>query len=731
MRDVMITGIGSTRFGKLEGRGVQNIAVEAANAALARSGVERKDIGASLEDAIARLRNSPSSLTKGMMEYANALAGKTNRFDRVVIDSSEHAALGVRAWQALQRIGGRATILGNAQSVLSQTLGLPSTIADVGPVNMIKGLARYTANDTTIEKSNFVTARLTRVDPAVRSAAMKVENALGMPLQKMENEYISLTWYGEYEAALQDGYKGQEAILEADRRTERVVAGRGIADRPEIYRSTIANGFLQYTLEVNAQNQKFWKDFDAKQKGQYMMGAFVMNHLMGMVTGFEPLPDFIEVAMDTFDDFTDEDDERNAKDKAIDGGRRALGEVASMNPFVSAGANSLMTKEQRQQYFGEDSDLGRFPGQAAPIQVAGRAGKVVSSLANREFRNARDEALRVLPAGNQARKTIQGAETISRGYVIDRGGNPTFAGPDNPFEVGQSLLFGQYSTPNAREYFENDRRSFRGEDGERIKELNSSEAKQYIKLLNTQKDAEGEAKAEGFNAGQTRNAIALATGGSYSDYAEQYDLQDAQPSNATGLEAFTEDMPGLSTAKQIVKGTGRFSELPEGIADEWLSRNGFTREDVLLDVAAEEKVSDKADYLTPLIQGKAPQQQFEALVPYLGETLGGNYFASYGTLRELRDRGVITEDTYQLIRNATNPRSTGSGSGSTGSNRRGGSRRGRSSNTSSKQAAKRAISIAKASLNDSPSISINSKTPSIKVEVDDPGIGKKFKKSVS
>ena len=46
MRDVVITGIGSTRFGKLEGRGVQKIAVEAANDALSRSGIERKDIGA-------------------------------------------------------------------------------------------------------------------------------------------------------------------------------------------------------------------------------------------------------------------------------------------------------------------------------------------------------------------------------------------------------------------------------------------------------------------------------------------------------------------------------------------------------------------------------------------------------------------------------------------------------------------------------------------------------------
>lgn len=42
----MITGIGSTLFGRLEGRGIESIAVEAANQALQRSGVERSDIGA-------------------------------------------------------------------------------------------------------------------------------------------------------------------------------------------------------------------------------------------------------------------------------------------------------------------------------------------------------------------------------------------------------------------------------------------------------------------------------------------------------------------------------------------------------------------------------------------------------------------------------------------------------------------------------------------------------------
>lgn len=46
MREVMITGIGSTPFGRLEGKTVVSMAVEAGAAAIARAGVERRDIGA-------------------------------------------------------------------------------------------------------------------------------------------------------------------------------------------------------------------------------------------------------------------------------------------------------------------------------------------------------------------------------------------------------------------------------------------------------------------------------------------------------------------------------------------------------------------------------------------------------------------------------------------------------------------------------------------------------------
>ena len=46
MRDVAITGIGSTRYGQLDERTVQSIAVDAANQAIARAGIDRHEIGA-------------------------------------------------------------------------------------------------------------------------------------------------------------------------------------------------------------------------------------------------------------------------------------------------------------------------------------------------------------------------------------------------------------------------------------------------------------------------------------------------------------------------------------------------------------------------------------------------------------------------------------------------------------------------------------------------------------
>ena len=419
-----------------------------------------------LQDAFKEKFNDTNvdKVVNAWQEYANALSGKTNAIDRAIIDKTgDSGQPALKAWQGLQRIGGRATILGNAQSVLSQTLGIPSTIADAGLKNTLVGLKNLASNNDVIKKSRFVTSRLTDVASPIRSNASKAMDALGVPLKVVEQEFVKMTWYAEYEAAKQKGFEGDNAIREADRLTERVVAGRGIADRPEIYRSTVANGLLQYTLEVNAQNQKFFKDFNYKQRAKYVAGAFVMNSIMASVTGFEPLPDFLNAGIETLEDFGEEDD-RSFADKLGAGVQRFTGEAANMNPFFMAGAN-VLPQELRKNVFGEDSDVGRFDGQAAPIQVIERGIKSGKNLIEGNVSKAAEEAVRgFVPAGNQIRKSATGAAALDRGYAVDGGGNPTFPVSNDPINATKSLLFGPNSTKAARTYYDTNQRGITGKD---------------------------------------------------------------------------------------------------------------------------------------------------------------------------------------------------------------------------------------------------------------------------
>ena len=430
---------------------------------------DEKTVKADLRDAFKEKFNDTNidKVINGWQEYANALAGKTNALDRTVVDKmGDTGPVALKGWQTLQKIGGRATILGNAQSVLSQTLGIPSTIAHAGGKNTLVAVKKLATNDPIIEKSRFVQSRITNVNSPIRSNVSKGLDALGIPLQVVEQEFVKMTFYAEHEAALARGFKGDEAVVEADRMAERVVAGRGIADKPEIYRSTVANGVLQYTLEVNAQNQLFWKDLTPVQKGKYVAGAFVMNSILASVTGFEPLPDFLGATLDTIKDFSedDEDDERSTVGKIGGTAQRFASEAANMNPFVMAGAN-ILPQELRKDVFGQDSDVGRFDGQAAPVQVVERGIKGVKSLIEGDVQNAAEEVSRgFIPAGNQLRKTVTGAQALVRGHAVDGGNNPTFPVSADPINATKSLLFGPNSTSGARAYYDNKQGNITGKD---------------------------------------------------------------------------------------------------------------------------------------------------------------------------------------------------------------------------------------------------------------------------
>lgn len=416
-----------------------------------------------LTEDFEKYRNGDNSkLITGFQEYANALAGKTQRFDRQIIDASKGTEMGLRGWQGLQRVGGRGTVLGNAQSVLSQTLNQPLTLADAGVKNYLKGVASSLTGNTPIDKSPFIRARATKVDSPFKGVGQKALDVGGVPLEQVELAMVKTTWNAEYHKAVEKGFKGQKAIMEADRATEQVVAGRGIADKPEAYRSTAANGFLQYTLEVAATNKKFWQDLSPTQKATYVAAVFGANSVFGLVTGYEPLPDFLGATVDTAQDFADPNDKRSAAQKAVGGAQRYASAGVEMNPLATAGVNTFLNKDQRQAIFGKDSSLGRFEGTAAPVQVVRNTVDAASKLTKKQYGAAASSAIKNAPYGNQVNKTATSAAMLARGYATDAKGNPTYAAPTSPIGKVQSLLFGPNSTKNAQNYYNNNQRPITG-----------------------------------------------------------------------------------------------------------------------------------------------------------------------------------------------------------------------------------------------------------------------------
>jgi hypothetical protein len=395
-----------------------------------------------------------NELVDGFSEWANTLAKKSNKIDRPWLENSGSRMV-VRTSQQLQKIGGRGTILGNLSSVLAQPLNQVVGISDAGVNNYVRGVAASVGGDKAIEKSAFYQSRIARNVRPIRGTGEKVLDAGAVPLQTVEEASIKIIWNSQHAKAQSQGLKGQAAIDKADIETERLVAGRGIGDKPDYYRSVLANNLLQYTLEVNAQNKVFWNDLNVQQKATFLVAATGMNALMSAITGFTPLPDFLKAAWDTGDDLLDEEDERSALEKGVGGVQRMAGEYVTMNPILSATSNIVLDQNRRRQLFGDESGASMFEGTAAPLQTGRNIYDAGANLLKGNTTEARNSALRTVPFGNQARKTITGAETLARGFSVDRGGNKTFDAPTDPWGKTQTLLFGPSSTGKAQDYYSN------------------------------------------------------------------------------------------------------------------------------------------------------------------------------------------------------------------------------------------------------------------------------------
>lgn len=441
-----------------------------------------------LKDELADM-SVDSKHINGTVEYlhdlANDFAGKTNpHLDRWVqkVIPGGRGTMGAVTW--LNNRVKTNTILGNLGSALAQVANVPNGLA-FNKQHSVKGVGRAMKGvmdkSEPIHQSPFLRERYSSqmyrqfdtkmLDQPKNMAAWLIETA--------DRVGTSFVWNSTYEKGLSKGVPNP--IQYADENTRKLIAGRGVGEVPLLQKSKIVQTIIPFTLEVgNAWRVMFdlVKGKDAAGIAILFTASHVLNNLTEELRGSPVMFDPYDALKDAIKDDL----------SPVETGGRLAGEVLSNVPggqYISGaypeygeiGGFKLPTRDKM---FG-DRNPRRFG-----------TGLVLNN-------GVTDPLFKVLPpfGGNQLKKSLGGLETYLNGGSYNEGKGLTsgfpFQGEKNElkFPVEQnkenlvkSLLFGQYSTKEAREYFNNDRTPLGDKQTARYKQADAmGRGEEYYDML--------------------------------------------------------------------------------------------------------------------------------------------------------------------------------------------------------------------------------------------------------
>lgn len=439
-----------------------------------------------------------SPLIAAWQEYGNILAGKTNSFDRTLIDKGLGRA--VDASIAAQGIVGANTIPGSATAAVAQVLSVPQTIARDGIPSFLKAVREMVhsgfdeASDP-LNKSSFMKARYIDASSQRRGIIRKYTNAASVPMEAIEKFTGELSWRSAYNEALSKGLTGDAAIRQADLATKATLAGRGIGDRPLVMNSKALGIFTQFGLEVNNMRLQFFKDFTPMQKAKFIVAAAAANYGLKMITGQEQLPDFLKATIDTYNDLAN-----NEGDDGNDGvledtwqvAQRFGGEASKFIPGAPTIAGLFMDEKTRRDVFGKASDMSRY-GTSASGKVLSAGIKAIQGTAKADAEQTGGAVLDLVPTGAQIKRTIQGAAALKDGYTQDSKGNVQSPIDRTPTNIVKGLVFGKNAIDEQKRFYDSGQHALGDKDSVAFKELMKSspdDAKQFYNLTQDKRQME-------------------------------------------------------------------------------------------------------------------------------------------------------------------------------------------------------------------------------------------------
>lgn len=398
-----------------------------------------------IEKIYARYITPLNNFVTELRDYTNGIANKKSGLDRTVEALSNR-----KFYNVMENVSSRlsANMVGmNFGSAITNFIPITQAASQVKSKYLLKGLKEAIKNQYSSDgfdnKSVFLTSRLNEADRLYKTKLEKVSEKMNFMFDGIDSITSNTIVRAKYYENKAKGMSEFNAMRNADEFARDLMAGRIKGEMPTAFNSKnpLVKMFTSFQLEVNNQFGYMLKDLprdlgdEVKKKliGAFVkmfVGAWLYNQLTEKVVGRKSSFSPVDTIKEIYDTATN--DNLKITDKSAD----ILENLTQDIPFVG----------------------GLIGGGRLPISSVVNPLNVIKGESTAKEELKKLGYYTILPfGGGQLKKTVEGASMYFnnkdvKGSYTNKG-DLRFEVKDDPLSVAQNLLFGQYSSKAAREYF--------------------------------------------------------------------------------------------------------------------------------------------------------------------------------------------------------------------------------------------------------------------------------------
>lgn len=429
-----------------------------------------------IDDKFAEARNPLNNFITDFRNATNNLAGKKSTADRGMEYMTNRTIYSVMT-NVSNRVNANM-VGGSVSSALTNFIPIVQSWGAVNPVDSLVAMKdtmkAFMKDDGMIDKSAFMTNRLNASENLYKSGWDRFIDKAGFMMEAIDSFTTQTVWRSKYAQNIKEGMSEQEAIKNADRFAEGVMAGRSRGNMPTIFNSKnpLTKLFTSFQLEAANQFGYLFKDLpqDVGRKSigklaagyaTVLIASRAYNMLYSMLTGRDAALDPLGILEELWSDLGSDDEEKEKK-ALLNLGENVVEEL----PFIGG-------------LFGG----GRTPiSSAIPYDSIDKAiPGMIEDVSDGNWSNLGKEWLNPVyylgapVLGGQIKKINEGLGMFNKKHPVPgsytQSGNLRFPVEDTLLNRAQAAVFGQYANKNARYYFDNNIAPLKEKQIEEYKEL--------------------------------------------------------------------------------------------------------------------------------------------------------------------------------------------------------------------------------------------------------------------